>query len=282
MYATICWPRLQHTPAEVELADTIKYVEMGYRAIKLQIWRDNPYVVIEMLQHLRDRFGGPDKVQFMFDRTASLPGSLWDVETALEVARGLQFLQAGWLEEPLQHGDVHGYARLSDSVDLPISAGERDFGLEPFIRYGTHKALDIWQPDAWYSGGILMVHRIAALAEGFHVPLLMHGGNHLLLAPVLQLAASISTCRLLEVAMITPPFRPEEQWQPLRKLVNTQDLFEVRGDMVKVPTLPGLGVDVNEDAVLEYRVPPSTPRRPDAYNIRRPIFLPDDYVRAAL
>ena len=282
LYATVCWPTLQDTPIEVELEDTIKYVETGYRSIKLQIWHANPFDNIEMFQHLRDRFGSPEKVQFMFDRTASFPGSLWDVETALEIASALCFLQAEWLEEPLEHGDIHGYARLSESVDLPIAAGERDFGLEPFIRYGTHKSLDIWQPDAYYSGGILTVHRIAALAQRFHIPLIMHGANHFLLAPVIQLAASIESCRMLEVAMITPPFRPEEQWEPLLKLVNTPHLFEVEGDVVKIPTLPGLGLDLNEDAILEYQVPPGTPRRPDPYEIVRPIFMPDDHVRMGL
>ena len=279
MYATVCWPALQKTPIQQELEDIIKYVENGYRAIKLQIWDENPFDRIEMFQHLRDYLGGPDKVRFMFDRTASCSGSLWDIEKALEIARCLYFLQADWLEEPLEHGDVDGYARLTKSVDLPITAGERDFGLEPFIRYGTHKSLDIWQPDAFLSGGIMTVHRIAAIAEGFRIPLIMHGANHLLLAPVIQLAASIESCKMLEVAVITPPFRPEEQWEPLLQLMNTPHLFEIHGDVIKIPTLPGLGLDLNEDAIMEYRVPAGTPRQTDPYELVRPIFFPDDYVR---
>jgi L-alanine-DL-glutamate epimerase-like enolase superfamily enzyme len=47
---------------------------------------------------------------------------------------------------------------------------------------------------------------------------------------------------------------PHEQWEPGVKLLNTPDMFEMDKDMITIPQGPGLGMDVNEDAIEEYRV----------------------------
>ena len=58
--------------------------------------------------------------------------------------------------------------------------------------------------------------------------------------------------RCLQVA--TPGILPEEAWSPLAALVKTSELLEVENGVVKIPTAPGLGIEVDEDAVERYRV----------------------------
>ena len=56
------------------------------------------------------------------------------------------------------------------------------------------------------------------------------------------------------IVFTTPGILPEEAWAPLAALVRTPQLLEVEGGVVKIPTFPGLGIDVDEEAVERYRV----------------------------
>ena len=60
--------------------------------MKLQIWRGNPFQDAEVLEGVRDQLGGPEKMEVMYDRTATRSGTRWSFETALEVAHRLEAL----------------------------------------------------------------------------------------------------------------------------------------------------------------------------------------------
>jgi L-alanine-DL-glutamate epimerase-like enolase superfamily enzyme len=50
------------------------------------------------------------------------------------------------------------------------------------------------------------------------------------------------------------PNLPNEEWEPGRKLVRTPDVFKIEDGYIRLPELPGLGLDLNEDAIREFRV----------------------------
>ena len=54
--------------------------------------------------------------------------------------------------------------------------------------------------------------------------------------------------------MIGGPELPEEEWAPAVKLMRTPYVFKIEKGHVLLPDHPGLGLDVNEDALKEYRV----------------------------
>lgn len=256
VYLTLVWQNEKDmTPAQ-QVDDIVKYAEKGFKAVKVRIWRENPLEDVEIVQGVRHRLGGPDKMEVAFDRTAGLSGSVWDMDTALEAARQLEEWDAAWLEEPLQHRDLVGHARLAEAVDIPITGGERDRGVLSWARYCKYKAFDILQPDGFLCGGIATFHKIGALAEGFGIPLYIHGTDGMVLAPYFQGAATVASCRIHEICVITPPLTPQERWEPMVKLVNTSELFHLEDGVVTIPTGPGLGLDLNEDAIKEYTVEP--------------------------
>ena len=57
-----------------------------------------------------------------------------------------------------------------------------------------------------------------------------------------------------ELALIVPPLMPEEQWSPGLKVLKSPKVFAVEDGMVLAPEYPGLGLDVDEDAVERARV----------------------------
>jgi D-galactarolactone cycloisomerase len=120
----------------------------------------------------------------------------------------------------------------------------------------VQEAFDVIQPDAILCGGLATLRKIATLAEAFHKPVVMHGSMGLRVAGWLQASAAIGA-PWQELALITPPMMPEEQWSPALKVLNSKTLFTIRDGHIDVPQGPGLGLDVNRDAVSQYRIDPA-------------------------
>jgi L-alanine-DL-glutamate epimerase-like enolase superfamily enzyme len=138
-------------------------------------------------------------------------------------------------------------------VDILITGGEAYSSLEPYRECLLHKTYDILQPDGRQSGGIFRCREVAVLAESFHVPTILHGSMSLPLAGWVQATLAIGA-PWQEIALITPPFLPEEQWAPALKLLRSKDLFTFENGDLLAPKYPGLGLDVDEEALGRYRV----------------------------
>jgi len=54
--------------------------------------------------------------------------------------------------------------------------------------------------------------------------------------------------------MVSPPLLPQEQWSPGLKVLKNNRMFEFQNGEIIAPQLPGLGLDVDEEAVQRYRV----------------------------
>jgi L-alanine-DL-glutamate epimerase-like enolase superfamily enzyme len=147
---------------------------------------------------------------------------------------------------------LYGPARLAAEVDILITGGELGKSTFEFLQFLTNKTYDVIQPDTRICGGILMARKISILAETFGVPCIQHGTSSLSLAGYIQAGCAMSNCEWQEI--IGDPELPQEQWAPARKLVRTPDVFEIRDGHILLPALPGLGLDLNEDAIQEYRV----------------------------
>ncbi|MDO8542393.1 MAG: mandelate racemase/muconate lactonizing enzyme family protein [Opitutaceae bacterium] len=164
----------------------------------------------------------------------------YNLADAIHLGRTLDELHASWLEAPLNAEDVEGHAALARAIATPIAVGEtlrtpRQF--EPWLR---NRALAIAQPDIMRTG-ITGALRIAAVADAMHVPTTLHTG----------VCTGIGMAATWQLAAALPGEIPQE---------HQQDLFEAVGAVLKtplvqrngrliVPQQPGIGVEVNEDAV---------------------------------
>ncbi|HYM12986.1 MAG TPA: hypothetical protein VEU62_19765, partial [Bryobacterales bacterium] len=84
-------------------------------------------------------------------------------------------------------------------------------------------------------------------------PCIQHGAMGLRLAGWLQASASYGA-PWQELALITPPLLPEEEWAPALKILNSNSLFTFEKGEIVVPQGPGLGLDLNEEALERCRV----------------------------
>jgi D-galactarolactone cycloisomerase len=258
-YLTCVWPGpadQQQVPYQAQVDMAVKIKDAGFKGMKIRVWRPDPMSDVEVCRLIKEATG--NDFHLMFDRTADAPVSasgqqVWDLQTGLKVARGLQKAGAYWLEEPFLRSDYEAPAKLASMVDILITGGEAYSVLEPYRQCLLHRTYDILQPDGRQCGGIFRARQVGILAESFHVPVILHGTMSLLLAGWLQATLAIGS-PWQEIALITPPLLPEEQWSPGLKVLKSKQMFVFdQGDLL-APAYPGIGLDVDEEAVERYSV----------------------------
>ncbi len=256
-YLTCVWPGnadQSDVSYEQQAQDLKYYQDHGFKAAKIRSFRRPIEADAEAVTVIRELVGGRGQFQIMIDRTGNASGSVWTLDEAINMARRYADLEVSWLEEPMNRGDVFDHARLRATVDIPITGGEGDRGLSMFAKYLQHGSFDILQPEPFNCGGLLTTKKIAAMAEGFGVDCVPHGTHGLALASRLQVESALPNCWILEVALVNPPLLPSEQWEHCLALVNQDVLFDIEDGCFVIPERPGLGLDVNEEAIDKYRI----------------------------
>lgn len=251
-YLTCVWPGKDdqsHLSPDQQAEQIALYYSMGHRKFKFRSWRADPLQDIEVVRKIRELIGGRDKIELMIDRTAHYPGWVWSYNEARDVALRLEELDVTWLEEPFAQDDLDSYRRLTKEVNLAITGGEWTSDLSMFLKYISTQAVDIIQPDVCISGGIWPTRLVGALAQAYNMDCILHGTNGPDLAASLQVASTIPSCRMMEVALIFPPLTPEEMYSPLHRILSSDGLFNFENGKIIMPTAPGLGVEINEAAL---------------------------------
>jgi galactonate dehydratase len=167
---------------------------------------------------------------------------------AKQLAKVLEPLGLLFIEEPLLSENPEGLRQIAELTSIPIALGERLYSRWDFKPFFESGAVDIIQPDVSHAGGITEVRKIAAMAEAYDIAVAPH-------CPLGPLA--LASC--LQVAACSPNVAIQEMSLGIHYNVGA-DLFTYCRDKqqltpqdgyLAIPTGPGLGVDIDEDAVRE-------------------------------
>lgn len=194
--------------------------------------------IVDRLASVREVLG-PDR-----DVAVDFHGR-FNAATARRVLPLLEPLRPMFVEEPVLPEYGHLLGDVVRSSPVPIATGERLFSRTDFLP-ALQAGISVAQPDLSHAGGISEVRRIASLAETYDVLL----APHCPLGP-LALAAS------LQVAFATPNFLIQEQSigihynqdAELLDYVLDAEVFAFPDGHIHRTDAPGLGVEVDEDAV---------------------------------
>ena len=223
------------------------YVGRGYGAVKYG-WGMLPRKAFgidadrdeAIVRTIREAIG--DGVKLMVDVGRYVK---WDAEHAISMVKRLRKYNIFWLEEPLPQDDVEGYVKLTREVDTPIAAGECLYTAFDFFDVIQRNALDVVQPDVSKVGGISEAKRIVDYADQHNVRWVPHNWSTAInSAASLQLCASSPKGFLMEFKQEPNPLISEIIKQP----------FKITQGKMQVPTNPGLGIEINEDAIEKYRL----------------------------
>jgi len=169
----------------------------------------------------------------------------YDVNEAIRVGKLLEENKYAYFEEPVMYDDFEAIKRVADALTIPIANGEQDHSFVNFCWLIAHDGIEIVQPDSYYFGGLIRsvkVGRMAAAFERSIVPHMSGGGLGFLynshLVSVLPNAGAHHEFKGLKTDV---PFQCRTS--PLK----------VVGGKIKVPTGPGLGVDIDPEFIKKHR-----------------------------
>lgn len=226
------------TPAEMAKT-AMEFVEQGYTTIKarMQIRQLNidPYNddTFEIIKAIRKAVG--DNIEIFVDYNNGFTPA-----KAISLTRKLieNFNIAG-VEEPVTYHDYHGLRDVVNAVDIPVMAGEHEFN-----RFQMRELITVGNPafinaDLIKSGGFSECRKTAFMAHAFDKFIMTHNTR-----PTLATAAS------LQLAASIPNAARVQEYAGKRLDLGLSNLFEnsieFENGFLKVPTLPGLGLIVNE------------------------------------
>lgn len=159
-------------------------------------------------------------------------------QTAGLLIKALEPFQPMFIEEPVQCQNVDVLADLARKTHLPIATGERIFTKWGFREILEKRAASILQPDISHAGGIFEGRLIAGMAESYYAAI----APHCPLGPI-SLAAGVQ----LDAAI--PNFLAQEQVSLGDGYLKQP--FVLKDGYLELPTAPGLGIELDEDALAE-------------------------------
>jgi len=158
--------------------------------------------------------------------------------TAKLLIKALEPYQPMFVEEPCQAQNHDVMAEIARGTHLPIATGERVFTKWGFREVLEKRAATVLQPDLCHAGGITECRLIAGIAEAYYASIAPHNPlGPISLAAGVQLAASI------------PNFLCQEQVSLGEGYLKKP--FTVRNGYLDLPTGPGLGIELDENALAD-------------------------------
>jgi L-alanine-DL-glutamate epimerase-like enolase superfamily enzyme len=226
--------------------------ELGFKAMKIRISRDALTEGIASVRAAREAVG-PD-----FDLMVDM-NQMWrmsgDIEPALtlskvhSVAKQLHELGVLWIEEPLPQADIDGMKRVRQEVGVQLSGGEMVRSMGEMAHLVEQDALDIYQPDVVLAVGMLRARQVAEAAELKHRQFTPHSWtNGVGVLANLHVVAGVGGGPYFEFPF-DPPGWTVERRDFFIKPVNV----DKHGDVL-VPNAPGLGIELDHDAVKRFTI----------------------------
>lgn len=230
-----------YNPAELE-ADAHRDIADGFTAVKTGAWAgDSALPETEAIAAFAERIArlrqtvGPN-VDILIDNHGRSRAS-----TAARLMEALAPSRLFWFEEPTQPDDIEALARLrAVGPKMDLATGERLYTKWEFVPLLEKRLVDVIQPDLCHAGGLTECKKIAALAEAYYVQVAPHSPQ-----------GPVSTAAAAHLALSIPNFHILEfvRSAPYRDRV-LRDAWSVHGGYLDVPDRPGLGVDLDEAALV--------------------------------
>lgn len=222
-----------------EVADAVAEGRaLGYRAFKVKVGLHTEAEDAAVVRAVREAAPG---AALWVDANQA-----YTVDAALRMARRLADLDVTAFEQPLPANDVAGLRRLREASPVPVALDESLRHPSDLATFVKLDAVDVAIAKVQRSGGLTLSRRLCALAEDAGVRLMGSG----LTDSDLGLAASL---HLFAAFGIDTPVDLNGR-QFLESSYATGATVQIRDGVARVPTGPGLGVDVDESVVKELAV----------------------------
>jgi L-alanine-DL-glutamate epimerase-like enolase superfamily enzyme len=234
------------------VAWAVKAKELGFSAGKMEVTLSGPYnhsglnepdeKMTEVVAACRAAVG-PD-----FTMMVDVQYTWSDVDQALRTLRDWADFDVYFCETPLQIDNLRGYARLHNEAPMKIAAGEWQntrFEFEDLMDVGL---VDVAQPDVGRVGGLTEARRVCQMAADRNRIIVPHcWKTGIGIAATAHLAAVTPQCAYIE-------FLPAQLCDSKLRQELVEDELKITRGIVPLPQRPGLGIEVNPDALKRFTV----------------------------
>lgn len=167
------------------------------------------------------------------------------VEDCIRLAKALDQYNLAWYEDMVPWQFTEQYVRLRDACDTPICTGEDIYLREGFMDLFEHRAISVCHPDLATSGGILETKKIGDTAQEYGISMALHMSA----MPVAQMA-SVHCAAATENFIALEHHHVDVSWWD--DLATGLPKPAIQDGFMTVPDAPGLGVELNEEAIREH------------------------------
>ena len=246
-------------PADVGKAAREK-MDAGFTAVKMNATEELQFIdsyakidqVLERVASIREACGKHFGIAIDFHGRVHKP-------MAKVLAKKLEEFDPMFLEEPVLCENMEYFPEIAACCNIPIATGERLFTRWDFKRLFQTGGVDIIQPDLSHAGGLTEVKKIAAMAEAYDIAL----APHCPLGPI-----ALASCLNVDATSYNAAIQEQSigihynVGKSVLDYVKNQADFTFVDGMVQMPRLPGLGVEVNRELVLEEAKTPHSWKNP--------------------
>ncbi|MFT4116406.1 mandelate racemase/muconate lactonizing enzyme family protein [Bradyrhizobium sp.] len=245
-YATGLYRRRSADPLKYLPEEAAGYATEGFRAVKLKVGFGIEQDAAAT-RAVREAIG--PEIALMVDANHA-----YDQVAAIRLGRLIERYDIGWFEEPVPPEDIAGYRAVKAALSIPIAGGECEFTRFGFRDLFVSHALDIAQPDTCAAGGLSECKKIADMSGAFGIRYNPHvWGTGIAIAASLQLLAVLPSHTPTSLAPLEPMLEFDRTEHPIRQAILTRPI-EHNAGIVGIPDGPGLGIDIDRDALARFEV----------------------------
>ena len=224
-------------------------LEQGFDAIKMNATGDMHYVdshkkideVIGRVAAIREACGPYFGIALDFHGRIHKP-------MAKALAKELDKYNLMFIEEPVLCENMEAFAEIARYTTTPIATGERMYTRWGFKALFEQGAVDIIQPDLSHAGGISECRKIASMAEAYDIAL----APHCPLGPIaLAACIQIDACSHNAIIQEQSLGIHYNKGSDLLDYLKDPSVFDYSDQLLRLPTAPGLGIEIDEDKVRE-------------------------------
>jgi glucarate dehydratase len=204
--------------------------EYGFRSIKLKGGVFEPAQEVEGIRALAEAFPGhPLRID---------PNAAWTIETSIRVAEELDGVLE-YLEDPTP--GIEDMAKVAERASMPLATNMCVVNFGDIEQAFRARAIGVLLSDHHFWGGMRDTQALSVMCETFGIGLSMHSNSHL----------GISLAAMVHVAAATPhlTYACDTHWPWKTADVIAPGALEFAGGAVAVPGKPGLGIEIDPDAL---------------------------------
>lgn len=232
--------------------------ENGFTTHKLKAGVFHPHHELEVFRALAEAF--PDH-KMRID-----PNAAWSVEESIRIGQSIEDLNNDYFEDPTW--GLEGMRRVKNRIRIPTATNTVVVNFEQLVSCIRNEAIDVILLDTTFWGGLRQAWKGSIVCEKFQVGVAVHSSG--------ELGIQLATMLHLGAAVPNLSFAADAHYHHITDDIIKGGKMKYNNGCIKVPTAPGLGVELDRDKLHQYAeyhknaggyTYDRDPQRPDWYSI---------------